>query len=117
MLLQIVQFESALTETGVVDAARERIEDYRAQPGLVQKYYLKFNRPNVYGGVMLWESPANLAAFRRGDYRGALAAFRETELARTVGQAYRTAGAPDVHVSEVLFPLRSGVDTGRAWVA
>ena len=94
MLLHIVEFESALTFEEVNQVAKDRKPDYQAVPGLVQKYYIRSEEPNCYKGVMLWDSPA------------ALQAFRETELAQTVGPSYAIVGAPKVSVSEVMFPLR-----------
>lgn len=94
MLLQMVQFETSLDESDLLKVAEDRRPQYAAITTLLQKYYLKLDRPNHYGGVMVWKD------------RAALAAFRETDLARTVGEVYRTVRAPDVSVHEVLFPLR-----------
>lgn len=94
MLMQFVQFESALSEKDVVRVAEDRIDQYAAIPTLKQKYYMKLSAPNHYGGLMIWESPT------------AMAEFRETELARTVGDAYKVVGAPKVDIYELMFPLR-----------
>ena len=96
MLLHTVTFESTLTEAQVIAVARGRKPAYEAVPGLVQKYYVKHGEPNTYSGVMLWESAE------------ALAAFRETELARTVGDAFGVKGAPRVQIGENMFSLREG---------
>ena len=96
MIIQIVKFETSLTEEEVVAVAEERIDQFRALPGLLQKYYVKLDRPNSYGGVYVWESMESLAA------------FRETDLAKTIPQAYRVKGAPQIEVLEGLFPLRKG---------
>lgn len=95
MLIQTVQFESTLPEAEVLRRADERADAYRAVPGLVQKYYTRLDEPNHYGGVMLWESPE------------ALAAFRETELSRTIPTTYGVKGAPRVQVLEVFDVLRN----------
>ena len=94
MLIHTVEFESALTFDEVLQVAKDRKPDYEAVPGLIQKYYVKTGKPNRYQGVMIWDTPA------------ALQAFRETTLASTVGPSYAVVGAPDVNVSEVMFPLR-----------
>ncbi len=94
MLVQFVQFESSLTDAEMWKVAEDRAPDYRATPGLIQKYYVKLDRPNCWGGIMIWESPA------------ALAAFRESDLARTVAQAYHTVAPPQINVFEMMFPLR-----------
>lgn len=94
MLLQLVQFESALSENEVLKVVDDRIDAYRAIPSLVQKFYLKSPQANHWGGAMLWENAE------------AMAAFRESELGQTIGPAYGVRGAPNVSVHEVLFPLR-----------
>ncbi|NKB27921.1 MAG: hypothetical protein GKR99_10340 [Rhodobacteraceae bacterium] len=98
MIAQLVQFESALTEDEVTAVSQERKPAYEAQPGLIQKFYMKLDGENRYGGFMIWESAA------------ALAAFRGSELARTIGTAYRVVGTPDVTISEVMFPLHETAD-------
>jgi heme-degrading monooxygenase HmoA len=95
MIIQTVKFESNLSETEVLRRADQRADDYRAVPGLVQKYYVKLDGPNQYGGVLLWES------------KEALAAFRDTELSRSIPETYGVKGAPSVEVIEVFDVLRS----------
>lgn len=95
MLIQTVKFESNLSEEDVLRIADERADAYRAVPGLMQKYYVKLDGPNRYGGVLVWES------------REALDAFRETELSRTIPTTYGVKGAPSVEVIEVFDVLRS----------
>ena len=94
MIVQFVQFETTLSEQEVRAIAEERAPEFRAIPSLVQKYYLKLDKPNHFGGFYIWAS------------REAMLAFRETELAKTIPSAYRVVGAPDVDVHELLFPLR-----------
>ena len=93
MLIQIVKFESALTEAECERVALERKPDYAAFPGLIQKYYVNRGN-NRYAGIMIWESAE------------ALAKFRESDLARTVGPAYGVIGTPEVCVHDLMFPLR-----------
>lgn len=95
MLIQTVKFESELPEAEVLRRADERADAYRAVPGLVQKYYVRLDKPNHFGGVLVWES------------KEALAAFRDTELSRTIATTYGVKGAPNVDVIEVFDVLRS----------
>ncbi|MGR3320414.1 MAG: YdhR family protein [Pseudooceanicola sp.] len=97
MIVQFVQFESSLTEAEVLAVARERAPEFRDVPGLVQKFYLKLDKPDHFGGFYIWES------------REALMAFRESELAKTIPAAYRIIGAPDVDIHQMYFPLHQGV--------
>jgi heme-degrading monooxygenase HmoA len=94
MIVQFVQFETSLSEEEVMTVAEERAPEFRAIPSLVQKYYLKLDKPNQYGGFYIWESPE------------ALAKFRDSDLAKSIPAAYKIVGAPDVSVYEVMFPLR-----------
>lgn len=98
MLVQTVTFESTLTEEGVTRVAREREPAYRAVPGLIQKLYLRCGAPNTYSGIMLWESAE------------ALAAFRDSDLAKTIPTAYGVKGAPEIRVAETMFLLRESVE-------
>ena len=94
MLIQIVKFESALSEAECERVALERKPEYAAFPGLLQKYYVHRGE-NRYAGVMIWESAE------------ALAKFRDSDLARTIGTAYGVIGAPEICVHEVMFPLHA----------
>ena len=94
VLVQIVKFESELPEDDVIATAKERIEEFRALPGLVQKYYVKLDRPNQYGGIYVWDSME------------ALSAYRESDLAASIPSAYKVRGQPTVEVLHALFQLR-----------
>ncbi len=94
MIVQFVQFETALSEDQVMAIAKDRAPEFRAVPGLVQKYYLKLDKPNHYGGFYIWES------------REALMAFRQSDLAKSIPSAYQIIGAPDIDIHEMKFPLR-----------
>ena len=95
MVIQIVRFESALSEDGVLEIARSRVEDFRALPGLVQKYYVKLSEPNQYGGVYIWDSKESMAR------------YGESDLAASIPAAYQVKGRPRVEILETLFALRT----------
>lgn len=101
MIVQFVQFESSLSEEEIMAVAKAREPGYAATPGLAQKFYLKLNKPNHFGGFLIWET------------REAMAASAKTELAKTIPSAYKVIGAPDVDIHELLFPLRQGVVYNR----
>ena len=94
MILQYVKLRTELSEEELLAIAEERAPQFRALPGLVQKYYVRRDGPGEFGGVYLWDSMESLAA------------FRESELAATIAQAYRVVEPPVVEIAEVLFPLR-----------
>ena len=94
MIIQIIKFESALSEDEVMAVAKGRIEQFRALPGLIQKYYVKLGQPNHYGGVYVWDSMESLSA------------YRESELAASIPAAYKVMGSPTVEILDTLFQLR-----------
>ena len=101
MVVQTVRFKSGLSSEEVQKTYEARAPQYRALPGLIQKFYLEFPDTHEYGAVYLWDS------------QEALDEFRKSELARTIPQSYKIQGAPDVHVGEVVMELREGVSSAR----
>ncbi len=95
MILQIVKLRSALDDDELQRVARERAPEFRALPGLAQKYYVRREGPGEYAGVYLWDSLE------------AMQDFKESELAGTIAEAYQVVEPPEIEVFEVLFPLRS----------
>jgi heme-degrading monooxygenase HmoA len=94
MIIQFVRFESSLTYDEVLSVAKERLPDFQALPGLVQKYYVRLDEPDFYGGIYVWES------------REALAEYRKSALFASIPQAYGIKGQPQVEILEGLFQLR-----------
>lgn len=73
---------------------KERIDQFRALQGLAQKYYLHNEATGEYCGLYIWAS------------REAFDEFRQSELRKTIGAAYKTEGDPKVEVFEVMETLR-----------
>jgi heme-degrading monooxygenase HmoA len=94
VILQIVNLKTDLSEGELLRIAHERAPQFRAIPGLIQKYYVRRAGPGEYAGVYLWDSEESASA------------FRASELARSIPDAYRVVEPPDVESGEVLFPLR-----------
>jgi heme-degrading monooxygenase HmoA len=94
MIIQTIKFKSQLTEEEVMRIAREREPQFKAIPGLIQKYYIKPQQDDHYGGVYIWDSAASLNAYRASD------------LAASIPKAYGIIGAPDVEIVDVIFQLR-----------
>ncbi len=70
----------------------ERVPRFREVPGLIQKIYGRDESTGDICGIYFFED------------REALAAFRETELAKTIASAYEASEVrPEIY--EVLFPL------------
>ena len=56
MIMQIVKLKSLLSEDELMGIAQDRAPQFRALPGLLQKYYVKMGEPNQHGGVYVWDS-------------------------------------------------------------
>lgn len=93
-VIQVIRIESTLTRDGVMEVATDRAHQFREIPGLVQKFYFETGEPNHYGGLYVWES------------REAMMAFLQSDLAKTMGQAYELTGPPTVELLNVVFQLR-----------
>jgi hypothetical protein len=90
MVVQLVVFTSRLHEKDVLRTIEERLDHYRAIPGLVQKLYIRDPASGEYGGIYVWENAA------------ALAAFRDSDLSRTLASAYRVQERPRDQSFEVV---------------
>ena len=99
MLTQVVRFKSALSEDEVLEVYASRATRYKKVKGLLQKYYLRFDATKEHGAVYLWDSADDLRQ------------FRESDLARSIPEAYRVQGTPDVQVAEVVMVLHPGLHT------
>lgn len=94
MVIQIIKFESQLSESEVLAVAEERAPQFRAMPGLVQKYYARLAEPNCYAGIYVWDSEESMAAYRASD------------LAAKIPSAYKIQGVPRVETGAVVLQLR-----------
>jgi hypothetical protein len=88
-----VRARSGLDEKELERRLLERRPRFLEVPGLLQKIYGRDNATGAVCGIYFFESQA------------ALAAFRETELAKTIPTAYEVIEfRPEVY--DVLYPLR-----------
>jgi heme-degrading monooxygenase HmoA len=93
-IMQIVRAKTELSEEEFLRIAREREPQFKAIPGLLQKYYIKTKNQGEYGGVYIWDSMESLNK------------YKESELAATIGKAYKTIEPPSVEIVDILFVLR-----------
>ena len=93
IIIQIVRAKTNLSEEEFLKRAREREPQFEALPGLIQKYYISLGE-GEYGGVYIWDSPESLQA------------FKVSELAATIGQAYEVVQTPEIDIANILFQLR-----------
>lgn len=95
MILQIIKLRSNLPEEELLKKAKEREPQFKAIPGLLQKYYVRTGQPGEYGGVYVWDSPESLQS------------YRESDLAKSIPQAYEITEAPNIELLDILFQLRA----------
>ena len=95
MILQVIKLKTNLPEEELLNRARARESKFKAIPGLLQKYYVKTDQPGQYGGIYVWDSSESLQAFRASD------------LAKSIPEAYEITEAPDVEIMNILFQLRT----------
>ena len=94
MIIQTVKFKSALPETEILRVMEERAPQFRALPGLLQKYYLREQQTGEIGAVYIWDSEESLRTYRQSD------------LARTIASAYKAAEQPRIEIFETILTLR-----------
>jgi heme-degrading monooxygenase HmoA len=93
-IIQIIKLKTSLKEDEVLKIARERVPQFKAIPGLIQKYYVKVSPPHHFAGIYIWDSMESLQA------------YRESELAASIPQAYKLIEAPEIEILDVMFELR-----------
>lgn len=95
MFMLLVKFHSKLSHSEVLRLMDERLPQFRAVPGLVQKYYASEPATGDYVGVYLFESEESLLRYRSSD------------LAASIPGTYQVEGSPRREVLELLFPLHA----------
>jgi heme-degrading monooxygenase HmoA len=93
-VLMFVKFKTGLSLDQVMERAEKRVPEFRALPGLVQKYYCQEPSTGEIAGVYLWDSQESLKA------------FLGSELRETIPATYEIQGAPRIEILEVVRPLR-----------
>jgi heme-degrading monooxygenase HmoA len=94
-VLLIVRFNSSLAPDELEKRYKDRMPEFRALPGLLQKHYLHDPSSDEWGGLYLWDSKASLEEFMASDLR------------RTIAETYQIVGTPRIEVMDVIDTLRS----------
>jgi heme-degrading monooxygenase HmoA len=102
MIVQTVMFKSGLSGEEVRQTIEDRAPQYRALTGLLQKLYIKNKETGEYGGIYMWKDEESLEAFRR------------SELAKTIPEAYKVEGQARRETVEVIYTLREDVGLNLA---
>lgn len=95
MILQIIKLKSNLPEEALLAIANERAPQFKEIKGLLQKYYVKIGQSGQYGGIYVWES------------QEALNTYRNSDLAKSIPEAYEIVEAPTIEIMDILFQLRN----------
>lgn len=94
----LVRFKSRLPFEEAMAIAEERSDEFRALPGLIQKYYMHDPVSGEMAGLYLWDS------------KEALDEYRESALRASIAAAYQAETTPRVEVYDVVRPLRTDVE-------
>jgi len=89
MEVYLTLFKSGLPKEEVLKKFEERADKYRAVKGLIQKYYVHDESSGEFGGVYVFDSKENLEAFRDSDLR------------KSIGDAYKFLEPPTKRMFEV----------------
>ena len=75
--------------------AKEREPQFKSISGLLQKYYVKIGDSGYYSGIYVWDSKESLNT------------YRDSELAKSIPNAYEIIEAPNIELMDILFQLRN----------
>ncbi|HYP26410.1 MAG TPA: YdhR family protein [Blastocatellia bacterium] len=93
-VIQFVKFRSGLPDEEVRRLMEARAPQFRAVPGLIQKYYFRDGQTGEHGGIYVWDSHESMRE------------FRQSEFARGMGDAYKVEGDKRIEILDVELTLR-----------
>jgi heme-degrading monooxygenase HmoA len=93
MEILLVLFKSGLPKEEVLKRFEERADKYREVRGLLQKLYVRDESTGHFGGVYIFDSKESLEA------------FRNSYLAKSIGDAYKFLEPPTRRVLNVTLVL------------
>ena len=93
-VLFIVRFKTTLPPDELERRYKERLPEFRALPGLLQKYYLHDPSSNEWGGFYLWDSQESLDEYIASDLR------------KSIPETYQIVGTPRIETTTVIDILR-----------
>ena len=93
-VLLIVRFKSSLSPDELEKRYKERLPEFQALPGLLQKYYLHDPSSDEWGGLYLWDSQESLDEFMASDLR------------ESIPETYLFVGKPRIETPTVIDTLR-----------
>lgn len=96
MEVLFVLYKSGLPMNEVLDLFNKRADKYREVKGLLQKLYIRDESTDHVGGIYIFDTKANLEAFRNSD------------LAKSISDAYKFVEPPTRRVFNVVLELYIG---------
>ena len=93
-VLVIVIFKSSLPPDELERRYKERLPQFQALPGLLQKYYLYDRVSDEWGSLYLWDSQESLDDYMTSDLR------------KSIPETYQIIGAPRIETINVIDVLR-----------
>jgi len=94
MIIRLVKFKSALSDSEVLERYEQRAPQYRTLSGLLQKYYIKDRQTGEHGAVYIWDSLQSMKG------------FEQSELSRSIPEAYQIIGQPRIEILDLVYALR-----------
>jgi heme-degrading monooxygenase HmoA len=67
MIIRLVKFKSALSDSEVLKRYEQRAPQYRKLKGLINKYYIKDIQTGDHGAVYLWDSMQSMQEFQQSE--------------------------------------------------
>jgi len=89
-MVLLVRFKSRLPEEEIANVVEARIGKFQALVGLRQKYYMFDTATGEFAGLYLWDSEEELAA------------YQESDLKKSIAEAYQADGEVRVETYEVV---------------
>lgn len=94
-MLVVGGLKSKLSREELERRYKERMPEFRKVPGLVQKYYSYDEAANEWAGIYLWENEE------------ALQAYLESDLKKSIPEAYELTAPPKIQRLPIVETLRN----------